>query len=148
MAQFPAIDLLIDIAQRKCDEAAAALAAALSRCQAAEDKLDLLNRYRGEYLNRRQGADLTCAGLLRNFSAFMDKLDDAIRSQTGALAEARRLAEQERQHWERARRQVKAMEVLRERRNAAERILDGRIQQKLHDELAGRMSGQAMALAV
>jgi flagellar FliJ protein len=147
MAPFPAVDLLIDIARRKCDETSAALTTAMSRCQAAEQKLDLLNRYRSEYLNRRKSTDLTCAELLCNFNAFMEKLDLAISSQTGALTEARRLAHLERQRWESARRQVKAMEVIRERRNAAERILANRIQQKLHDELAGRMSRQAMALA-
>ena len=147
MAQFPAVDLLIDIARRKCDEASAELAGALSRCRAAEQKLDLLNRYRCEYLSRRNPTDLTCAGLLCNFSEFMGKLDNAISSQAGALDEARQVAARQRQHWESAQRQVKAMELLRERRNSAERILANRNQQKLHDELAGRMSAHPMALA-
>lgn len=147
MAQFPAVDLLIDIARRKCDEASAELAGALSRCQAAEQKLELLRRYRSEYLDRRKTADMTCAGLLCNFSAFMAKLDNAISSQEGALTEARQSAARQRQHWESTQRQVKAMEILRDRRNSAERILANRYQQKLHDELAGRMTTRPMALA-
>jgi flagellar protein FliJ len=140
---------ILDLAAREAEKSAIK-AGSLSR-QAAESevKLELLLRYREEYVCRfREGMQAGGYGNdHQNFHQFMDRLDAAIAQQHTLVAEARQhlqLAQAEHQHRER---RLKAFDKLADRHTAAERQTAARSDQKALDEMTGNVKRRQMGSA-
>ena len=74
----------------------------------------------------------------QNFQNFLDKIDDAIRSQRKNVAQFERNTAQGQQKWQEARRKVKAFDTLSDRHLARENAKEARQAQKEQDEFVAR----------
>lgn len=135
-----ALQGLLDIATTEEDSAAAALGHLNQELRSHEQKLALLLQYRADYQERLRLAIAsgTDAIELRNFNDFIARLEQAIGQQRTALGEARRHAEQGREHWQSKRRKSKAYDTLSQRAGAATLRLESIREQKLQDDFASR----------
>ncbi len=101
MADFSALQTLIELANKASDDAAKRLGAALRISEDATQKLDLLLQYRNDYAERCQ-ANLTngiSTTHFNNFQVFMQKLDHAIAGQQKVVNDAEGRATRERAAW-------------------------------------------------
>ena len=104
MASTQQLETLIDLAQRETDDCAKRLGAALKAVSDAEEKLNMLIGYRDEYGRRfdaSQQAGITPMAY-RNFQAFMEKLDSAIKGQEEVVKHSQARGEQEKSKWQNA----------------------------------------------
>lgn len=106
----------------------------------AEKKLEELRNYQSEYLSafRKRASDGTSIRKLRDFQAFLAKLDEALRQQEQLVANAREQATGSRTQWQGAARQVKAVDSVMDKWKAAEVRASDRREQKDTDERAQR----------
>jgi flagellar FliJ protein len=120
------------------DSAARALAAE-QRVVEARQRLQELQRYRAEYRASLDGR--TAAGIgtvaLRDFQAFLGRLDEAIRQQAQIVGRAETERDFERSRWLDAAKQVKAVATVAERWQLEERRETQRHEQREIDERAG-----------
>ena len=142
MATRSALDTLIELAQRDSDNAAKRLGAALRAADETEKKLSMLMGYRDDYAQRLEQAQI--AGITpsayRNFVAFMDKLDNAIKGQQEVVRHAHNRSAMEKAAWQSCERKRLSYQTLNHR--AAEEALraENRRDQKLMDEHATRQA--------
>lgn len=116
------------------------LRSAEQRAGEAEVRMVELQRYRDEYANgftARAAAGLGGAGL-RDYQAFLVRLDEAVRQQGQIVKRAAAELEFERQRWRDAAVQVKAVETVGARWRAEEQRTDQRRDQRDTDERALR----------
>ena len=118
------------------------------RAQDATERLAELRQYREEYANgfaARASAGMGGAGL-RDYQAFLHRLDEAVRQQQHLALRADTELEFERQRWREAAIQVKAVETVGARWRSEELRLAERIDQHETDEramdIARRRSGE------
>ncbi len=106
----------------------------------ATERLQELLRYREDYLQRFQcDAGGGLAGTrLRNYQAFLAKLDNAIRQQQDILARARAEADFEREKLRDVSGQMAAVSGVAARWSGEERRADDRAEQRHSDELGER----------
>jgi flagellar export protein FliJ len=130
--------MLIELATTARDGAAARHAQLQLRVQQAREQLDLLRNYACDYVQRSQAqmiAGCDPAAQL-NWRAFALKLDQAIAAQTSEVqAREQQLAAGE-DELQQARRKLKSLQTLAERRQAAAQQIAQRLDQKQTDELA------------
>lgn len=142
MASKAQLETLIDLARRETDDAAKRLGASLKAVDEARQKHEMLVGYREEYVNRFQEAQ--AAGITpmayRNFQAFMDKLDVAVKGQHDAITRAEQRSNQEKQAWQTAERKRVSYSTLNERADAAALKLENKRDQKQMDEHAARQA--------
>jgi flagellar FliJ protein len=142
MATRSALDTLIELAQRDTDEAAKQLGIALRGVEEAQQKLTMLNGYRDDYALRFDAAQV--AGMTptvrRNFVAFLEKLDNAIRGQQEVLRHTQRRADAVKQAWQACERKRLSFRTLNERAAAAALALENKRDQKMMDEHATRQA--------
>lgn len=142
MASKAQLETLIDLARRETDDAAKRLGAALKGVDDARQKHEMLVGYREEYVNRFQEAQ--AAGITpmayRNFQAFMDKLDVAVKGQLDMLTRAEQRSAQEKLAWQTAERKRVSYSTLNERADAAALKLENKRDQKQMDEHAARQA--------
>jgi flagellar FliJ protein len=110
------------------------------RLAEAEARLGELQAYRSEYQGafRKRAEDGTSIRALRDFQAFLARLDEALRQQEQLVAGAREQAAGSRRSWQGAARQVKAVESVVDRWQDAEVRAGERREQKEADERAQR----------
>lgn len=145
MAAENSLDLVIRITAERRDSAVQALTEARRRHDDADKKLQLLVRYRDEYLasaNRGPEAAVTDPVRISNTRAFITKLEAAVRQQkdevdasfsrVGARAKALQGAEV----------RLRSLEILRERRDEVARKTESRREQTRSDAFAARSSRQ------
>lgn len=108
----------------------------------AEARLNELRTYHGEYLGafRKRCEDGTSIRALRDFQAFLARLDTALRQQEQLVAQARERAAGSRRSWQGAAQQVKAVDAVVDRWKQAETRAGDRREQKESDERAQRMA--------
>ncbi len=149
MASRTSMEQLVEMAKKKVDQAAKALAARHARERDAEAKLELLVTYRTDYSSRY--GDAAAAGmenhLLHNFRAFMHKLEAAIAEQQAVLAEARAKARSARAQWQAEQQRLKSYLVLADRRRGSERALQAKRDQREQDEHAAKAHARHRASA-
>jgi flagellar FliJ protein len=106
----------------------------------AEARLAELATYRGEYQGafRKRAEDGTSIRALRDFQAFLSRLDDALRQQEQIVATAREHTAGSQRNWQGAARQVKAVASVVGRWQSAEAKAGERRDQKDTDERAQR----------
>lgn len=142
MATRSALDTLIELAQRESDEAAKRLGVALKAVDEAQQKLTMLGGYRDDYARRLDGAQV--AGITpaayRNFVAFMDKLDHAIRGQGEVLKHAQHKSGLEKAAWQASERKRLSYRTLNERAAAEALRVENKRDQKQMDEHAARQA--------
>ncbi len=114
----------------------------------AEARLEELRTYRGEYMcaYRKRVEDGTSVRALRDFQAFLARLDEALRQQEQVVATAREQTAGSRRNWQGAARQVKAVDSVVQRWQVAEIRAGERRDQKDTDERAQRAALAARSL--
>lgn len=142
MASTQQLETLIDLARRETDDAAKRLGAALKAAADAEEKLNMLIGYRDEYGRRfdaSQQQGITPMAY-RNFQAFMEKLDTAIKGQQEVVRHSKARGDQEKQAWQDAERKRMSFSTLRDRAEAQELKKEAKRDQKAMDEHASRQA--------
>lgn len=142
MASTQQLETLIDLARRETDDAAKRLGAALKAVADAEEKLNMLVGYRDEYGRRfdaSQQQGITPMAY-RNFQAFMEKLDTAIKGQQEIVRHNKVRGDQEKQLWQDAERKRMSYSTLRDRAEAQELKKEAKRDQKAMDEHASRQA--------
>jgi flagellar FliJ protein len=122
-------------------ERAARAQAADQRLRDARARLGELEQYRRDY---EQGFGRRVAGgmggpALRDYHAFLGRLDAAIEQQRQAVARCERDRELDQQRWRDIAVQLKAVSAVIDRWRVEERVAEGRAEQRDIDERALRM---------
>lgn len=142
MASKAQLETLMDLARRETDDAAKRLGVALKAVDEARQKQQMLINFREEYIKRFEAAQ--AAGITpmayRNFVAFIDKLDTAIKGQTEMITHAQYRSEQEKAAWQASERKRMSYATLNDRANAAALKLENQRDQKQMDEHAARQA--------
>ena len=142
MASQSQLDTLIELARIASDEAAKRLGTALRAVQENEEKLQMLNGYRDDYAQRFDAS--MASGMTpmayRNFQAFLDKLDSAIKGQHDIVLQGRQRSERERSHWQDSERKRMSYTTLSNRAQQQAQQLEAKRDQKLMDEHAARQA--------
>lgn len=142
MASKAQLETLIDLARRETDDAAKRLGISLKAVDDARAKHEMLVGYREEYVQRFQEAQ--AAGITpmayRNFQAFMDKLDVAVKGQQELVRQAENRSNQDKLTWQTAERKRVSYSTLNDRADAAALKLENKRDQKQMDEHAARQA--------
>ncbi len=105
-----------------------------------QDKLAQLIQYRDEYLQRLETTG--SAGMdimrLRDYRAFLEKLNQAIKQQSKVIEDAEQACHKQRGNWLDKRSRAQALDKVAEKYRHEERHAENRREQKLSDEFAGR----------
>jgi flagellar FliJ protein len=129
---------LHDLANDRLEAATRRLAQLKQQWQAQEDKLAQLRGFREEY--QRRLAQTVAGGLdmtrMRDFHAFIAKIETAIRQQVIEIERCKTAWEQAQRLWLEERRKLKTYDVLKERHLRTERVREDRIEQREQDEHA------------
>lgn len=121
-------------------ERARELGAAQRQLADAQTRLEELRAYRGEYQDafRRRVEDGATVRSLRDFQAFLARLEVALQQQEQLVAQAQEQAAGHRQSWQGAAQQLKAVGSVVERWRQTEAREGARRDQKELDERASR----------
>ena len=140
MASKAQLETLMDLARRETDDAAKRLGASLKAVDEAKQKHEMLIGFREEYVKRFEAAQ--AAGITpmayRNFVAFIDKLEVAIKGQLEMIRHAQLRSEQEKAAWQGSERKRMSYSTLNDRADAAALKLENKRDQKAMDEHAAR----------
>lgn len=130
---------VLQLAQRREETAARQLAQATQRQRDEEQKLQELMRYLDEYAaGWPVGGRLLHVSELQNRSGFMQRLEQAVRQQQGALQQAVQQLEQARQAWrDQYLRRQNLARLIDQAKASEERFAENR-QQRTFDDQAGR----------
>lgn len=131
---------LIELAQTKADEATRRLGQLQNAHNSAAEKLELLNRYRQEYLDQlaQHMQDGVSAAHLHNFRQFIATLDMAIEQQRALTTQADSRLAHGRNDWQRSKCRLNSFDTLAERVQRQELLALARREQRDSDERAAR----------
>ena len=142
MASKAQLETLMDLARRETDDAAKRLGVALRAVEEARQKHEMLVGYREEYFKRFEAAQ--AAGITpvayRNFVAFIEKLETAVKGQMDLIKHAEHRSEQEKLAWQASERKRMSYSTLNDRADAAALQLENKRDQKQMDEHAARQA--------
>lgn len=129
---------LVALAEDRSQAAAQVLARLKRAWQEAENKQLQLQGYLQDYRDRLQQQSQSGLTALqwRDYQAFMQKLEQAIKVQTQEVERCRLSWEAGQIEWLACEREVKAYQTLRKRHDESERKLDARQDQRIQDEFA------------
>lgn len=138
------LQILLELTREKADEATRKLGALITEEQGARERLQLLESYRAEYLEKFRAAQ--SSGLSpqawQNFQSFLGRLDEAVGQQTKIVAQANQKTSQGQQAWVEENRQAKALDTLAQRHQDKIQQAEIRAEQKLLDELSAHRHRQ------
>ena len=140
MANPSVIETLIELTTQQSEEAAKRLGQATRQSEQAQEKLDLLQQYRQEYVDQLQAQmsnGLSVAGHA-NFLRFIQGLDRAISQQDAAVLQSKYLVERERDSWREHERKRLSYGTLVQRAQQEALLRANRQDQKQTDERAAR----------
>ena len=131
---------LVHLAQQKNDDAARKFGQLNQQQQAVQTKLDTLLQYRKDYQTRFQEAVQNGMNQsdLRNFQAFIQRLDEAIAQQRAANEHACQSVQAGRGELQKAQRKMKSFDTLAQRHSEGEKKLETKSEQRQQDEHTGR----------
>lgn len=142
MASSAQLETLIDLARRESDAIAKRLGVALKSLEDARAKAAMLVGYRDDYAKRFETS--MAAGMTpmayRNFQAFLDKLDQAIKGQQELVDHALRRSEHEKVVWQASERKRMSYSTLADRAREEALKLEAKRDQKAMDEHAARQA--------
>nr|WP_315261473.1 flagellar export protein FliJ [uncultured Duganella sp.] len=140
MASKAQLETLMDLAQRETDDAAKRLGASLKQVDEAKQKHEMLVGFQDEYIKKFEAAQ--AAGITpmayRNFVAFIEKLDTAVKGQLDMIKHAEYRSAQEKVAWQASERKRMSYSTLNDRADAAALKLENKRDQKAMDEHAAR----------
>lgn len=140
MASKAQLETLMDLAQRETDDAAKRLGASLKQVDEAKQKHQMLVGFQDEYIKKFEAAQ--AAGITpmayRNFVAFIEKLDTAVKGQLDMIKHAEYRSGQEKVAWQASERKRMSYSTLNDRADAAALKLENKRDQKAMDEHAAR----------
>ena len=142
MAIRSPLETLIELAQRATDDAAKRLGAAIRALDEAEQKLQMLVGYRTDYALRfelTQAAGITPMAY-RNYQAFLEKLDNAIRGQQEVVNYAKNKSGVEKFAWQDSERKRMSYTTLNNRAAQVALRAESKRDQKAMDEHAARQA--------
>lgn len=136
MAKPFVLQPLLDLSRNHLDNATAELGQLIAQEQEGSRKLELLQGYRAEYVSRFRDAVRDGLGVetLRNYSAFMARIDDAIEVQRALLDQSQRNTSAGKQAWIAQRNRVKAFDTLHDRHLEREQQQVNKQEQRQSDE--------------
>lgn len=131
---------LLDLAATRMDDATRRLGELIASEKSDLDKLGLLQRYRHEYSERFSEAAKNgiSTDTLRNYSAFLAKLDEAVEAQTKILEQARIETSRGQKAWMNERTRARAFDTLNQRFQNEVLRKESRQEQRTTDEHASR----------
>lgn len=140
--RFP-LQTLLEHSQHRMESAERLLLTLKRREDSARARLEELQGFKAEYQQRltgtgSRGIDIH---LLRDFHAFLMKMDGAIHQQANEVDKAHAHWLQAHHHWMQLRQKVKAYETLAQRHQAQELARQEKREQRLSDENALRAQG-------
>ena len=142
MASKAQLETLMDLARRETDDAAKRLGAALKAVDEARQKHQMLVGFREEYVKKFEAAQ--AAGITpmayRNFQAFIEKLEVAVKGQQDMIKHAEYRSEQEKTAWQASERKRMSYSTLNDRADADALKLENKRDQKQMDEHAARQA--------
>lgn len=140
MADVSVIETLVELASKETGEAALRLARAISAVEEAQRTRALLTQYRDEYDSRlRQKLAVGASAKdIRNFQAFLARLDEALCGQDRVVSDAQRRVDSERSSWQAGERRRISYGTLVDRAHQEGRRKELRREQKQTDEVAAR----------
>lgn len=140
MAQYSAIQTLIELANKEAEQLAKRLGVAIRNHQESEQKLTVLQQYREDYSQRYEVGMAAGLGISNhhNFRVFLAKLDDAIIGQMAIVRQMLAAIETERQVWQAAERKRMSFDTLAQRAQQQAYQQTLRRDQKSTDEYASR----------
>jgi flagellar FliJ protein len=140
MAEQFRLQTILDLSQTRMDEAARTLATLIASEHDQARKLTMLEDYRKEYQDQFMAAARSglTPGQWANYSAFLGRIDDAIRHQTQRVEQSRGLAQAGQRDWLDTRTRVKAFETLSDRHQATQVKRAARAEQRVADDRSGR----------
>lgn len=136
-----ALNTLIELAQGRMDDAAKRLGQALASSRAHEERLQLLVEYREEYRARFRSASQNgiTPDAWRNFSVFLNRLDEAIIEQENTVERGRAQVAQGRQSWVDERNRKRAFDTLAERQHREQMRKESQMEQRQTDEHSAKL---------
>jgi len=136
MKRSQRIHIVVDLAQRKAQEGARALAFVQQRLQSEQEKLGQLEAYLVEYREGllAQGRKGVSVQQYRIYNEFSGNVEKAIVQQSAQVATVTRQVEQVRRHWLTLDAKHKGLEKLLDRLRLEERAEQDRLEQKAQDE--------------
>lgn len=146
MPQPTALQTLIELEREALDRKTRALGQARKEKHQLDVQVTTLHAYRREYLERMNASLATGvpADLLLNHHAFVASLDRAIdKAGRFALLQSAKVDVQN-DAWRAQYRRKNAFETLIERRQAQERLMDARAEQRHTDELSAQLRSRTM----
>lgn len=122
----------------KEQKAAQALKAAELDYQQNKERLSGVSEYRLEYMRRLNQRSLEGidSATYSHFHAFIAKLDNAALQVKVAMHQAQALVETRKKQWLEQRKKIQAVELLRDKKLAALRVVANKQEQKMFDEIA------------
>ena len=134
------LQTVLELMQRRADDATQELARLIGNERDARNKLAMLQQYRNEYATRfTQAAQ---AGLSpaswANYQEFLGRIDEAIAAQTQAVAQQAGHTLAGQAHWQQQQKKLKAIDTLSDRHRTEENAREQRLDQKTQDEFASR----------
>jgi flagellar FliJ protein len=137
--KFP-LQPLLDLANDRMEEVTRRLGELIASERNGQQKLEMLQHYRVEYIERF--AEAARAGMgpnaMRNFSNFINRIDEAIEVQNQIVAESRHHTVQGQKQWMNQRNKVRALDTLSRRHQNELARTAGRLEQRTTDEHAAR----------
>ncbi|HQQ33749.1 MAG TPA: flagellar export protein FliJ [Methylophilus sp.] len=140
MASYSVLHTLIELVEKELEQAGQNLALANRALKDAEEKGNMLQDYRQDYvgnLSRLMEKGLTIEAH-QNYQNFLNKLEQAIQGQKEIIVSTRYQVEKERAIWQEAQRKKLSYEVLMKQKQKKEHLLALKKDQKLMDEYAMR----------
>lgn len=135
---FP-LQMLLDMTVEKRDDSAKRLGQLMANERSNADKLKMLEEYREEYRQRMVAPGQNIGPeQLRNFSAFLQRLDEAVQQQQAILDHTKQATLRGQQEWIEHRNKVKAFDTLAERYQQQENRKEAKREQKFNDEHAAK----------
>ncbi|MER1941645.1 MULTISPECIES: flagellar export protein FliJ [unclassified Castellaniella] len=135
------LDVLINLAQEKLEDAGRALANLGTQRREAQNQLNTLDHYRSDYTRRLQ--DTTESGVTasnyHNFRHFITTLDEAISQQNRIIAQIDSRIDTGRQQWHHEKRQLNSYETLKARQTRQLQLREQRRDQRASDEAAASL---------
>lgn len=140
MARSFPLQPLQHLAKQKSDAAAKKLGQLNRNRQSAEGKLEMLQQYRRDYLDKMRQAELAGMDLqdLRNYREFIYRLDEAIAQQHTVVEQAHKSVSYGQGELMETQRRMKSFDALAQRHLDAENKKEAKREQKIQDEHSSR----------
>lgn len=140
MPQKLPLATLIELAQKKSDEATRRLGELQNAHTSATNKLNMLLQYRQEYLDQLHGQmqDGVPSAYVRNFQNFIDTLNGAIEQQRALALQADTRLGHGRSDWQHTKRRLSSFDTLADRVRHQEMMALNKKEQRDSDERSAR----------